>query len=91
MVDRTLNKYVNEALSLKRQIEALKADFEACKGKIAGEMTERGIEEYEHGDTKVRYSKYKKRMFDKKAFEKAFPEIAERYTTTKEQTRFTIS
>ena len=91
MVDKTLNNYLNEAIRLKAEIEALKADFEACKGKITNELISRGIEEYEHGETKVRYSKYKKRMFDKKAFEKAFPEIAERYTTTKEQTRFTIS
>lgn len=90
MHDKTLNKYLNEAIRLKAEIEALKADFEACKGKITGELVERGINEYRHGDRKVKYTVFSKKSFDKKSFEKAYPDLAEAYTTVKESTRFTI-
>ena len=91
MIDRTLNKYVNEALELKMQIEALQAKYDAHKDKIKAEMTERGISEYSHGTTRVQYIRFPKRTFDKKAFEKVYPDLVKEYTKVGEQTRFTIA
>lgn len=90
MRDRTFNKYVNEAIALKREIDALKAKYDACKGKITEEMTERGISEYENSNAKVQYIHFPRHSFDKKSFEEAYPNLVRQYTKVQEQARFTI-
>lgn len=90
MIDKTLNKYVNEAIDLKRQIETLQAEYDARKGKIKDELSERGISEWETNKARVTYIHFSKKTFDKKAFEKVYPDLVQQFTKVGEQARFTI-
>lgn len=90
MVDKTLNKCVNEAIDLKRQIDALQAEYDACKDKIKDELSERGISEWKTSKARVTYIHFPRKIFDKKAFEKVYPDLVKRFTKVGEQARFTI-
>lgn len=91
MTDRTLNGHITEALALKAKIKALQEKLDSHTDKIKDAMTDRGITEYTHKDSKISYKAITSKRFDTTAFKKENPELAAEYIKESTAMRFTMA
>ena len=88
--DRTMNKHITEAMKLKAEIVALKAELDKHTDRIKEELAARGVEAYQCNQVTVSYKEISKKRLDQKKLKAELPDIAAAYMVEGTEMRFTM-
>ncbi len=80
-----------ELRSLQRLIEEAEQEMEAIKDGIKAQLTAQGVNEIQAGEYKVTWKPVTTTRIDAKAFQQAFPEVAQAFVKTTTVRRFCVA
>ena len=88
LTDRQIDNRLKKLDTIKAQIAALKKEADAIQDDIIN-----GLPDHVHNTTryKINYTTFERNTIDTKALKTELPDIAEKYTKTSTQTRFSYS
>ena len=82
---------IRELRSLQRLIEEAQQEAEAIKDGIKAQLTAQGVDELRAGEYRVSWKSITTTRIDGKAFQQAFPEVAQAFTKTTTTRRFCVA
>ncbi|GHU72126.1 hypothetical protein AGMMS49992_07420 [Clostridia bacterium] len=91
MTAQKIESKASEIQNLKRAREELDAEIAAIEDELKDEMRTRDEYDMRAGAYRIRWAAYTSTSIDTTAMKRELPEIAARYTKTKETRRFTIN
>lgn len=82
---------VRELRSLQRLIEEAQAEADAIKDTLKAQLTAQGVDELQAGEYRVSWKPVSTTRIDTKAFQQAFPEVAQGFAKTTITRRFCVA
>lgn len=82
---------IRELRSLQRLIEEAQQEVEAIKDTIKAQLTAQGVDEFQAGEYRVSWKAVTSTRIDTKAFQQAFPEVAQAFAKTTTTRRFCVA
>ena len=82
---------IRELRSLQRLIEEAQQEAEAIKDGIKAQLTAQGVDELQAGEYRVTWKLVSTTRIDTKAFQQAFPEVAQAFAKTTTTRRFCVA
>ena len=82
---------IRELRSLQRLIEEAQQEAEAIKDAIKAQLTAQGVDELRAGEYRVSWKAVTTTRIDAKAFQQAFPEVAQAFSKTSTTRRFCVA
>lgn len=82
---------IRELRSLQRLIEEAEQEMEAIKDGIKAQLTAQGVDELQAGEYRVTWKPVSTTRIDTKAFQQAFPEVAQAFARTTVARRFCVA
>lgn len=86
-----MDSKIKELRELRRMADELTAEIEAIQDSIKQEMTTRAVDTLSGTDWKVTWKAVTSTRLDTAALKKALPDVAERFTKTTTNRRFTVA
>lgn len=86
-----LSSKVKELRELRRMADELAAEIDSLSDTIKAEMTAREVDELTGDDFKITWKIVTSSRLDTSALKKALPDVAERFTKTTSNRRFTVA
>lgn len=82
---------IRELRSLQRLIEEAEQEAEAIKDGIKAQLTAQGVDELQAGEYRVTWKPVSTTRIDTKAFQQAFPDVAQGFAKTTVTRRFCVA
>lgn len=76
---------------LKAQVKALSDELDGIESEFKSELDRRGVEEWEVGNKKVRWTSVLSNRFDTTGFKKEFPDVYKKWTKQVASRRFSVA
>ncbi len=86
-----LERDIEKMLEWETLAEDAKAEADAIRDRIKGEMLDRGTEEMEAGRFIVRWTSVLSQRFDSTSFKKAMPDVYKAFTKQVSSKRFSVA
>lgn len=91
MSTNEMENKIRELRSLQRLIEEAQQEAETIKDGIKAQLTAQGVDELQAGEYRVTWKPVSTTRIDTKAFQQAFPDVAQAFAKTTITRRFCVA
>ena len=91
MSTHDMESKIRELRSLQRLIEEAQQEADAIRDTIKAQLTAQGVDELQAGEYRVSWKPVSTTRIDTKAFQQAFPEVAQAFSKTTTTRRFCMA